>query len=1580
MKLSQRSFICSALICLVFLVSSTFATVSAPICIAPRASLPQSDKFNLKFKDVTESAGVRGSLPQSLVRTSPACLFDQFDTTRRAWQRGSACAPEIMTGGAAAGDVDGDGREDLYVSRIDGADSLFLNMGNGTFTDASAISGVSRLTRVVRSNGVALLDIDNDGDLDIYISTLGDIRMYLLVNDGSGRFTEEAIVRGIALSREAGRPPGEGGLTASFSIAVGDYDSDGWLDLYTTEWFPRLHVPEELFSDAGIHRVTTCRLLRNLGASGKPGHFEDTTWAAGIRPRAGGAATQEEEMSEERWFSDAHQRAMLERLTRGSHKSSVLDARRRIEIANKEAREHFSQMNARAEAMHKLYRRMEQEDGGSRSVTLGGVSRKGRYPAHYFEGFPYRGIFQFGARFADLDSDGAPDLLVSGDFGTSQLYWNNGNGTFSRGLLHLFHDHFDNSMGATLGDVDGDGRLDILFTSMFLKAPARMVSDRFFPRAGIASNFEGNHLYRNDGGRLFSDVTTSAGIKDTGWAWGGVLFDYDNDGRLDFAVCNGMDDPETTDDDFAVNTPNAAFRGLPPTASPTGGATSISFAPVAAQLGLDDRRDGRGYLELDYDGDGDQDLFLVNHADFPVLYRNEGGNKNAWVRVRALESNCASDKNACAFPRSSLGAKVYVRMRSSEKEVVREVGSAAAFMAQSQLTAHFGLGVAAPLRLHSVRIEWPLWGNASRTLLNVPTRTEIVVRAPSSRGERSTAIIEGSEGAWTLRTLRSNNNSDNSPGNELSETVPLLECVFETSRFSFNKVEGNDSMFDNIISVADSFILPAPAALQPLLKYPPVPTLQEARERAEAEKRLDAVIGEWNWAAPLAEVEAQWPLDLGVPRGSASGRDTEVPDRLEWSDEATTHRVLGSTPPAPNNLERPTLGARGALFGRLLQRSAEDRFENVSMAARKGKGKVEESPSLPSARLISNRIMSFSALGLARPPVVSAAEAPASSSSTPARPVNGLFASLLGFVAHDIAGDLLPADALRRASDPGECCNIDVPASDPQWDPEATGRKEIPFRRAFYVPVPLALIPPTISIKEGTFNTTTSSSSSLPSGGLLLRSREYVNAASSFLDLHHVYGTGDAIRAGRIVHPHSSVNNAGKLVLDRTEGISNTSLQNLLLPANAAVGGSLEHFEALPNSNPRGLKPSALFVAGDVRVNELPGIVLWHTLFAREHCRLAIAMQQPTHPLSSKPQLIYSTAASQLRASYQAIVWFELLPALLGPARFSSIPMFQGYNSSVDPSVSLESAAILGVISHSMLADASPRVVLGGAVRAKLPKTPKSVALTDSWFSATSRTAPSGHGLDPLLRGLLSQRSQAADVVFVEGARNGFLGKDKGPGLDLAALDIMRGRDVGLASFGDARRALGLPLVTSFTELIEGRKRPTSSSTFNSSDELYNHTLPSAARSRLAERLEELYGRGEADVSRSDLVVAGLCEPPLPGGIVGETFAEVLADQFVRLRDGDRFWFEATDSTPSVAAALALLAPIEPRTRSIDERARETVRSFRTGEDGRTEGLLSRVTNLLNEEIEALKGEALEVPLIVSSNSNHYNVDEKSEL
>ena len=172
---------------------------------------------------------------------------------------------DVMTGAAAAGDIDNDGNVDLYVSRIDALDSLYRNKGDGTFEDIATASGINRGSN---SNGAAFGDIDNDGDLDLYVSSAErgtQTRFYLYVNDGRGNFSEEAISRGAAI---AGADAHQG-----WSVAFGDYDSDGYLDIHVCEW--RL---DSLNSSAAL---SNSRLLRNLG-SANPGAFEDVTVEAGV--------------------------------------------------------------------------------------------------------------------------------------------------------------------------------------------------------------------------------------------------------------------------------------------------------------------------------------------------------------------------------------------------------------------------------------------------------------------------------------------------------------------------------------------------------------------------------------------------------------------------------------------------------------------------------------------------------------------------------------------------------------------------------------------------------------------------------------------------------------------------------------------------------------------------------------------------------------------------------------------------------------------------------------------------------------------------------------------------------------------------------------------------------------------------------------------------------------------------------------------------------------------------------------------------------------------------------------------------
>ncbi len=135
------------------------------------------------------------------------------------------CEPDMQSGGAAVGDYDGDGDMDLFVTRLGAPPILYQNQGDGTFADVSDAAGVE-VTQ--RANGAAFGDVENDGDEDLYVTALGDHRYYLLINDGAGHFTEQGGPRGVAIetvNRHVGYTP-----------TFGDYDRDGYLDLHTNEW------------------------------------------------------------------------------------------------------------------------------------------------------------------------------------------------------------------------------------------------------------------------------------------------------------------------------------------------------------------------------------------------------------------------------------------------------------------------------------------------------------------------------------------------------------------------------------------------------------------------------------------------------------------------------------------------------------------------------------------------------------------------------------------------------------------------------------------------------------------------------------------------------------------------------------------------------------------------------------------------------------------------------------------------------------------------------------------------------------------------------------------------------------------------------------------------------------------------------------------------------------------------------------------------------------------------------------------------------------------------------------------------
>jgi predicted outer membrane repeat protein len=418
------------------------------------------------------------------------------------------------------------------------------------------------------------------------------------------------------------------------------------------------------------------------------------------------------------------------------------------------------------------------------------------------------------------------------------------------------------------------------------------------------------------------------------------------------------------------------------------------------------------------------------------------------------------------------------------------------------------------------------------------------------------------------------------------------------------------------------------------------------------------------------------------------------------------------------------------------------------------------------------------------------------------------------FLDHDL--DLTPATS-------GESFNILVPTGDPWFDPSNTGTQEIGLTRSIYDPF-------------------TGTSTSNP--------REQINEITAYIDGSNVYGSDDE-RAEAL----RTNDGTGQLKIS----IGNNG--EVLLPFNTA---------GLENDDPFGRPASQLFLAGDIRANEQTGLTAAHTLFVREHNRLAEDIDQRLD--NSEPALvnlfvesgltegdfIYEAARRIVGAEIQAITYNEFVPILLGT---NALGNYDGYDETVNPGISNEFSTAAFRVGHTMLSSEIQRINPDGT-------SDTSLDLRSSFFNPGIVTAD---GIDSVLLGLASQEAQEIDTQLIDDVRNFLFGMPGSGGMDLASLNIQRGREHGLPSYNDTREALGFDPITNFSEI--------------SSDPNVQAALQTA------------YG----NVDDIDLWVGGLAEDHLTGALVGETFHEILTDQFVRLRDGDRFYFE-NDPTLQVLA------------------------------------------------------------------------------
>lgn len=333
--------------------------------------------------------------------------------------------------------------------------------------------------------------------------------------------------------------------------------------------------------------------------------------------------------------------------------------------------------------------------------------------------------------------------------------------------------------------------------------------------------------------------------------------------------------------------------------------------------------------------------------------------------------------------------------------------------------------------------------------------------------------------------------------------------------------------------------------------------------------------------------------------------------------------------------------------------------------------------------------------------------------------------------------------------------------------------------------------------------------------------RQQLNLISAWIDASNVYGS-DATRASAL----RTNDGTGRL---------------------ATSAGDLLPFNTAGLANAGGPDPS-LFLAGDVRANEQNALTAMHTLFMREHNR--VVGQLAASRLSGDQK--YEAGRKWVGALIQSITFNEYLPALLGPYAPSSR---SHYDVRIDARIANEFSTAAFRMGHSQLNSTLLRLDANGDEIAS-----GHLALADAFFNPAEITA---EGIEPLLRGLASQRAQAIDVHVVDGVRNFLFGPPGAGGLDLASLNIQRGRDHGLPSYNDARVDFGLAPAANYADI--------------SSD------------ADVQARLEVAYGAGNVDLV--DLWTGGLAEDPLPGAHTGELITAVLVEQFEALRDGDRHWY-----------------------------------------------------------------------------------------
>jgi len=299
---------------------------------------------------------------------------------------------------------------------------------------------------------------------------------------------------------------------------------------------------------------------------------------------------------------------------------------------------------------------------------------------------------------ADFDNDGWPDIYVACDMTPSLLYHNRGDGTFEErgvdaGVAYNYDGRLQAGMGVAVADYDGNGFLDI-----------------------AKSNFSGDlpSLYENDGGLFFNDVSQQVGLgKNQLLGWGIAFVDVDDDGWKDIVLANGHVYPEVDNsqvgDRYLQKT--LLYRNL----------GNGRFQDITGEAGpaFQQARPARGLAVGDVDGDGRQEIVIVNMNEIPSLLKNLGPRQHS-IRVRLVGTTSN---------RMAIGARAMIE--AGGRTQIDEVFSGGSYLSQNEQTMHFGLGAAT--MVDRIEVRWPTgkkqeWKRvpADRTVTLIEGQTEIV--------------------------------------------------------------------------------------------------------------------------------------------------------------------------------------------------------------------------------------------------------------------------------------------------------------------------------------------------------------------------------------------------------------------------------------------------------------------------------------------------------------------------------------------------------------------------------------------------------------------------------------------------------------------------------------------------------------------------------------------------------------------------------------------------------------------------------------------------------------------------------------